>query len=75
MIVMREPIPDLVAQEFLKHFLATFAGGLPLYQAVREAREKLQGLEKSFPCATWLPVICQHSAKVPPTWQEFLGFG
>ncbi|NEP12533.1 MAG: CHAT domain-containing protein [Symploca sp. SIO2C1] len=75
MIVMREPVPDLVAQEFLKHFLATFAGGLPLYQAVREAREKLQGLEKLFPCATWLPVICQHSAEVPPTWQEFLGFG
>jgi len=70
-IVMREPVADLVAQEFLKNFLEIFSRGLPLYQAVREAREKLQWLEEQFPCATWLPVICQHPAEVPPTWQEF----
>jgi len=73
-IVMREPVPDLVAQEFLKNFLEIFARGLPLYQAVREAREKLQWLEDSFPCASWLPVICQHPAEVPPTWQELRSF-
>jgi hypothetical protein len=26
-IVMREPVPDLVAQEFLKNFLTAFASG------------------------------------------------
>ncbi|HEY9845690.1 MAG TPA: CHAT domain-containing protein, partial [Candidatus Caenarcaniphilales bacterium] len=44
-IVMREPVPDQVAQAFLKYFLEAFAGGEPFYLAVREARERLQGLE------------------------------
>ncbi len=70
MIVMREPVPDKVAQEFLKYFLRAFAGGEPLYQAVRQARERLQGLEDQFPCATWLPMICQNPAQIPPTWDE-----
>ncbi|MDX2244752.1 MAG: CHASE2 domain-containing protein [Leptolyngbyaceae cyanobacterium bins.302] len=71
-IVMREPVPDLVAQEFLKHLLSAYAFGTPLYIAVREARERLQGLENRFPCATWLPLICQHPAVLPPAWQEFM---
>ncbi|MEH1999950.1 MAG: CHASE2 domain-containing protein [Nostoc sp.] len=70
MIVMREPVPDQVAKEFLKYFLQAFAGGESLYQAVRQARERLQGLEDRFPCATWLPVICQNPAQTPPTWDE-----
>jgi CHASE2 domain-containing sensor protein len=70
MIVMREPVPDQVAQEFLKYFLQGFAGGESLYQAVRQARERLQGLEDKFPCATWLPVICQNPAQIPLTWKE-----
>ncbi|MDD1425832.1 CHASE2 domain-containing protein [Dolichospermum sp. ST_sed9] len=73
MIVMREPIPDLVAQEFLKNFLSAFAGGKTLYVSVREARERLQGLENDFPCASWLPVICQNPTTVPVTWQELCG--
>jgi CHASE2 domain-containing sensor protein len=72
-IVMREPVPDQVAQEFLKQFLSAFAGGRSLYTAVREAREKLQALESDFPCATWLPVICQNPAEAPPTWQDWSG--
>lgn len=70
LIVMREPVPDRIAQEFLKYFLAAYAGGKPLYLAVREARERLQALEHQFPCATWLPVICQHPAAIPPSWEE-----
>ncbi|MCC5656325.1 CHASE2 domain-containing protein [Nostoc sp. XA010] len=70
MIVMREPVPDQVAKEFLKYFLEGFASGEPLYQSVRQARERLQGLEDKFPCATWLPMICQNPAQIPPTWDE-----
>jgi len=70
MIVMREPVPDKVAQEFLKHFLREFEGGKSFHLAVREARERLQGLEGKFPSATWLPVICQNPAELPPTWKE-----
>lgn len=71
-IFMREPVPDQVAQEFLKYFLASFAGGESLYQAVRQARERLQGIEDKFPCATWLPVICQNPAQTPLTWEELI---
>lgn len=70
MIVMREPVPDQVAKEFLQYFLKGFANGKSLYQAVRQGRERLQGLEDRFPCATWLPMICQNPAQIPPTWDE-----
>ncbi|BAY37800.1 hypothetical protein NIES2111_21410 [Nostoc sp. NIES-2111] len=72
-IVMREPVPDRVAQEFLKHFLALFSQGKSLYTAVREARERLQSLENDFPCATWLPIICQNPAEISPTWEDLSG--
>ncbi|WP_375471138.1 CHASE2 domain-containing protein [uncultured Nostoc sp.] len=75
LIVMREPVPDRVAQTFLKHFLQAYAGGKSLYLAVREARERLQGLDGQFPCASWLPVIYQNLAEIPPSWQELIGHG
>lgn len=68
MIVMRFDVPDLVAQTFLKHFLQGFSHGKSFYLAVRKAREKLQGLEDQFPCASWLPVICQNPTHIPPNW-------
>ncbi len=70
MIIMREPVPDEVAQEFLKHFLVAFSSGKSLYLASREAREKLQGLENRFPSATWLPVIFQNPGVIPLTWKK-----
>lgn len=68
LIVMREPVPDRVAQAFLKYFLEAFSQGESLYLSVREARERLQGLEGQFPCATWLPAIFQNPAEIPFTW-------
>ncbi|MEH2270602.1 MAG: CHASE2 domain-containing protein [Nostoc sp.] len=72
-IVMRERVPDKVAQEFLKHFLINFAEGQSFYLSVRQAREKLQGLESEFPAASWLPVICQNPAEVSPLWENLRG--
>lgn len=72
-IVMREEIPDLVAQEFVKHFLKVFSEGQSFYLAVRYARSRLQGLEEEFPGASWLPVICQNIAEETLTWQELCG--
>ncbi|MEA5504774.1 CHASE2 domain-containing protein, partial [Halotia wernerae UHCC 0503] len=69
-IVMREPVPDLVAQTFLKHFLEAFSLGTSIYAAVRTARERLAGIEKEYPSATWLPVICEHPAVVPMNWSK-----
>lgn len=70
-IVMREPVPDIVAQKFLRQFLTCFSEGKTLYASMREARERLQGLERDFPCASWLPVICQNPAEEPSTWQKW----
>lgn len=72
-IVMGEMIPDTVAHVFIKEFLNSFANNQPLYLAVRQAREKLQPLENQFPCATWLPIICQNPASLPLTWQNLQG--
>ncbi len=71
-IIMREPVPDLVAQEFLAYFLSEYAQGKPLYLAVRAARQRLQGMEDRFPCATWLPLLCQNPMGSSPLWQDFL---
>ncbi len=73
LVVMREPVPDQVAQAFLKHWLSAFSGGTSFYRSVREAREKLQDLEAEYPCACWLPVICQNPTVLPPTWQDLRG--
>lgn len=37
---------------------------------MREARERLQGIETQFPGASWLPVIFQNPAEIPPTWKQ-----
>lgn len=73
MIVMRDYVPDRVAQEFLTSFLLNFSHGYSFEVAVREAREKLQGLEDQIPCATWLPVIWQHPDYISPTWDDLVG--
>lgn len=70
-IVMREPVPDFIAQEFLKYFLAAYSrNNQTLYLAFQEARKKLQGWEGQYPYASWLPVIYQNPYFVPPTWEE-----
>ncbi|MCC3510155.1 MAG: CHASE2 domain-containing protein [Microcoleus sp. PH2017_17_BER_D_A] len=69
-IVMREPVCDRVAQDFLKYFLASFCSGESLYVSVRLARQRLAECESEIPAADWLPVICQNPAANPPTWQE-----
>ncbi|HEY9827246.1 MAG TPA: CHAT domain-containing protein, partial [Stenomitos sp.] len=74
MIVMREPVPDVVARSFLEFFLGAFAHGQSFHLAVREARERLQGLESEFPCATWLPAIVQSPMAIPPSWDSLGGF-
>jgi CHASE2 domain-containing sensor protein len=70
-IVMREAIPNRIAQNFLRDFLKNFAQGKPLLTAVRNARQQLQVLERDFPCATWLPVVFWNPSVTMPTWQSF----
>ncbi|MBE9065663.1 CHASE2 domain-containing protein, partial [Leptolyngbya cf. ectocarpi LEGE 11479] len=73
MILMREPVPDQVAQTFLKYFLDAYVTGASLYLAARQARERLQGLEDRFPCASWLPIIFQVNPVLPKGWSQLTG--
>lgn len=70
LIAMREPVPDAVAQAFVQSFLKAFSEGKQLHLALREARERLLGLETDFPWATWLPVLFQNPAAETPTWKS-----
>jgi hypothetical protein len=70
LIVMREAVQDQVAQEFVKLFLKAFSGGKSLQLAVRDARERLQAIEKVVPAASCLPILCQQIATPASNWNR-----
>ncbi|NMG09793.1 protein kinase [Brasilonema sp. UFV-L1] len=70
-IVMREPVPDVVAQKFLQRFLEAFVGERSVCLAVRRAREKIHSLEPKYPGVTWLPIVFQNPAEPSLTGREF----
>lgn len=72
MIIMREPVPDEVARQFLHYFLNAFTKGEPFYLAVRKACERLEWMEQENPCASWLPIICQNPAAKELRWPKKL---
>ncbi|MFN6526197.1 ABC transporter substrate-binding protein [Nostoc sp. ChiSLP03a] len=67
-IVMREPVLDRIACQFLLYFLREFSQGTPLCLAVRKARDRLEPLEFYFPAASWLPVICVNPNQPELVW-------
>ncbi len=70
-IVMREPVPNRVAQQFFQSFLEAYVQqNLPLYLAIRQSRRQLQALEDDFPGASWLPILCQNPAEEPVAWRD-----
>jgi CHASE2 domain-containing sensor protein len=71
-VVMKEAVPDRVAQRFLKEFLTEYSSGKLLQTAVRKAQEALEAEGKELPGATWLPIVCQHSGQFTPRWQDLL---
>ncbi len=71
-IIMREPVPDQVAREFLKCFLEEFSAGTPLYSAVRQARSRITWMENDripYPAASWLPIVCQNPNQPELVWE------
>ena len=70
LIVMREPIPDKIAQEFLKSFLKAFTCGARFDDAVKSARQQLVASEDEYPYASWLPIVVQNRLVTSPTWQS-----
>jgi CHASE2 domain-containing sensor protein len=70
LVVMREPVPDAIAQRFLKNFLGAYCRDIPLHLAVRDARESLIIKETEFPSASHLPILCQSYTATSPTWTQ-----
>ena len=74
MIVMQEPVSDLVARHFLQYFLKEFIQGKPLHTSVREARRALQRLEVPdrdglyYPRASKIPVLIQNPTTPELYW-------
>jgi hypothetical protein len=66
-IVMREPISDRMAHDFLSAYIDSLKSlpyrDSPLYLAARYAREKLKN---TIICADWLPLVFQNHKMVSP---------
>ncbi|NEO88379.1 MAG: CHAT domain-containing protein [Spirulina sp. SIO3F2] len=64
MLVMRDLVPDVVAQYCLEYILKALAQGIPIDRAVQIAQERLHDSlddPKKYPAyITWLPVLWQH---------------
>ena len=78
-IVMREIIPDEVAQDFLRYFFRAFVkgkGNRSLHDAVRQARNQLdERWRDTYPNIGWLPAISQqHPQAKPLTWTDLQGY-
>lgn len=70
-IVMKEPVPDRVAIEFLDRFLHQFAErSQPLLTSVHIARQGLEHFNFQYPNVTWLPTVCVRSNAEPLTWRS-----
>lgn len=72
-IVMREPVPDPVAVDFLKYFFNEFTQNNSLFASVQTARKRLEHFKSDYPGAVWLPTICIMPSVEPLTWQKLQG--
>ena len=70
-IVMRERIPDRVAQQFLTDILTQYSQGDSFPAAFRAARQRLVLSPDSFAqFATWLPILFHNPLTDHLTWQD-----
>ena len=69
-IVMKEEVPNVIAQQFFCNFLRNFREQDNLYLAERKTREWLRGWENKYPGASLLPVICQNKAVETLRWSQ-----
>jgi CHASE2 domain-containing sensor protein len=68
MIVMREEVPNAVAQRFLKYLLGEFCQGVALDIALRKAQERLQEDREEYPGAYFLPILIRNPSERLPDW-------
>lgn len=72
-LVMKEPVPDEVAVEFIDRFFRAFLEQHQSLQgAVRQARHGLESFNSRYSQVTWLPTVCIKQNAPPLTWQVLL---
>ena len=72
-IVMKEPVPDPVAVDFLQRFFHEFSTKRrSLLMAMRAARQGLEHFSPYYSEVTWLPTVCIKQNAEPLTWQLLL---
>ncbi|MFM7323433.1 MAG: CHAT domain-containing protein, partial [Nodosilinea sp.] len=72
-LVMKEPVPDEVAVEFIDRFFRAFLQKHQSLQgAVRQARHGLESFNSRYSQVTWLPTVCMKQNAPPLTWQALL---
>jgi ABC-type phosphate transport system substrate-binding protein len=69
-IVMREPIPDEVAIEFLAYFFQAFTSNKSLFASLHAAKKRLEPFHLKYPGSPWLPVLCVQPSTNIFTWQK-----
>ena len=70
-VLMKEAIPDMVAQEFLKIFIRELAKNQSIYSAMRIAKQFLQGqVEYRYLYASWLPTLFHNSKSSQFQWRS-----
>ncbi|MEB3358263.1 MAG: substrate-binding domain-containing protein [Synechococcales bacterium] len=79
-IVMREPVPDDVAVEFLEHFFDAFSSNESLFTSLHRARQQLehfnvpQEARPFYPGVMWLPTLCTRQSAFDQslTWKGMM---
>jgi ABC-type phosphate transport system substrate-binding protein len=69
-IVMREPIPDEVAIEFLKYLFQEFTNHKSLLASIHTAKKRLESFQSRYPGIVWLPVLCLKPSVDFLYWQK-----
>jgi hypothetical protein len=70
-IVMREKIPNIVAQQFLQDLLIQYSQGNTFPEAFKHARERLILSEGGFAIvADWLPILFHNPLSSHVTWRD-----
>lgn len=70
-VVMREKIPNLLAQQFLRDLLTNYSQGNNFPHAFKYARDRLKLADDSFArFANWLPILLHNPLSQDSTWED-----
>jgi ABC-type phosphate transport system substrate-binding protein len=70
-IIMREPVPDRIAIDFLRYFFQNFTENQSIFNSLLNSRRQLEPHQAIYPGALWLPALFILKPFAPPlTWSS-----